>query len=188
MLSATSLCSSARGEELVPDWLTQSRALAQQLSTDLKGELGSALASSGAAGAIEVCRTRAPQIAAQLSRQSGATVSRTALRVRNPANAPDDMQRAVLEQFADDLASGRVETPLEAAVEINRGGKIERRYMRAIVTDALCLTCHGPALAPDVAAAIAREYPNDQATGFEPGRLRGAVSVIWPAVPRDTKP
>jgi hypothetical protein len=34
-----------------------------------------------------------------------------------------------------------------------------------------------------VAAAIAREYPEDHATGFAPGELRGAISIIWPAVP-----
>jgi hypothetical protein len=37
------------------------------------------------------------------------------------------LQRAVLDQFAGDMASGPVEQPLEAVLEINRGGKIERR-------------------------------------------------------------
>lgn len=184
LLSATlGLAASATAGESVPEWLTRSRAMSAELGTALKSELTAALAQSGPSGAIEVCRVRAPEIAARLSRESGAKVSRTALRVRNPANAPDDLQRAVLEQFAADLASGQIEPPLEAAVEINRGGRIERRYMRAIPTDALCLTCHGTELAPEVRAAIARAYPDDQATGFSAGQLRGAFSVIWPAVP-----
>jgi hypothetical protein len=182
-LASTFIFQAARAEDLVPEWLTRSRLLAQQLGTELKAELSSALASTGPTGAISVCRTRAPEIAAKLSRESGALVSRTALRVRNPANAPDDLQHAILEQFADDLATGRAETPLEAAVEINRGGKIEHRYMRAIPMDGVCLTCHGQQLAPDVASAIARDYPDDQAIGFEQGQLRGAFSVIWPASP-----
>jgi hypothetical protein len=181
MLASTFMFHVASAEDLAPEWLTRSRQLAQQLGTELKAELSSALASTGPTGAIQVCRTRAPEIAAQLSRESGAVVSRTALRVRNPANAPDVLQRAILEQFADDLAAGRTEMPLEAAVEINRGGKIEHRYMRAIPMDAMCLACHGPQLAPEVASAIAKAYPADQATGFEQGQLRGAFSVIWPA-------
>lgn len=181
MLASALMSHAVRAEDLVPEWLTQSRLLAQQLGTELKAELSSALATAGPTGAITVCRTRAPDIAAKLSRESGAVVSRTALRVRNPANAPDEMQRAVLEQFAGDLAAGPIEMPLEAAVEINRGGKIERRYMRAIPMDAMCLACHGQQLAPEVASAIASDYPGDQATGFEPGQLRGAVSVVWPA-------
>lgn len=183
LMSAVGLHAPSRADEYVPDWLVKSRSVVQQLGTELKSELTAAIGRSGPAGAIDVCRTRAPEIAARLSRESGASVSRTALRVRNPVNAPDELERAVLEQFTADLAEGRVEQPLEAAVEINRGGTIERRYMRAIPTDALCLTCHGSHLAPDVAAAIARAYPDDQATGFETGQLRGAFSVTWPAVP-----
>ena len=164
-------------------WVEQSQVLASQLGTELKGELGKALAAGGPVAAISVCRTKAPAIAARLSQESGAIVSRTALRVRNPANAPDSVQRTVLEQFASELASGKFTPPLEAVFEINSGGRIERRFLRAIPMEAVCSTCHGTQLAPDLAAAIARDYPADQATGFEPGQLRGAISVLWPPSP-----
>jgi hypothetical protein len=162
-------------------WIEQSRQLAMQLGGELKGELGRAINEGGPVAAIGVCSKRAPEIAARLSGQSGAEVGRTALRVRNPANAPDDLQREVLEQFRAELASGKFTGPLEAVFEINRGPGIERRFMRAIPTEALCLTCHGQSLAPELAAAIARDYPGDQATGFELGQLRGAFTVTWPA-------
>lgn len=178
--SAAELPQASPGAQAGLDWIAQSRSLAQQLGTGLKAELTQAMAQGGPVSAIGVCRDRAPAIAARLSEQSGARVSRTALRVRNPANAPDELQRALLEQFADELASGKFQGPLEAAFEINRAGQIERRYMRAIPMEALCVTCHGKALAPELAAAIAAAYPADQATGFEPGQLRGAFSVAWP--------
>jgi hypothetical protein len=60
--------------------------------------------------------------------------------------------------------------------------------MRAIPTDAVCLTCHGATLAPELAAAIRRDYPDDAATGFSQGQLRGAFSVIWPAGPQPAAP
>lgn len=169
--------------EPVPDtaWVEQSRQLALQLGSQLKGELSKAIAEGGPMAAINVCYLRAPEIAAQLSQASGARVARTALRVRNPSNAPDDLERSVLEQFRVDLGAGPLDRPLEAAFEIRRGDAVERRYMRAIPTDALCLTCHGKDLPPELAAAIARDYPGDQATGFEQGQLRGAFSVTWPA-------
>jgi len=171
--------------EPVPEtaWIEQSRQLTLQLGGQLKGELTKAIADGGPIAAINVCYTRAPEIAAQLSKSSGARVGRTALRVRNPSNAPDNLERSVLEQFATDLGSGPIDRPLEAAFEIRRGDALERRYMRAIPTDALCLTCHGKTLAPELAAAIAQNYPGDQGTGFELGQLRGAFSVIWPPVP-----
>jgi hypothetical protein len=166
-----------------PPWVEQSRQLANQLGSRLKTELTTAIAAGGPVAAINVCHTRAPEIAAQLSQESGAKVGRTALRVRNPANAPDGIERDVLEQFSAELSSGKPQGPLEAVFEIDRGGQVERRYMRAIPTDALCLTCHGPSLAPEVAAAIARDYPGDQATGFQQGQLRGAFVVTWAPSP-----
>ena len=163
------------------EWIEQSRQLATQLGGQLKAELGKAIAEGGPVAAIDVCHTRAPEIAARLSQASGARVGRTALRVRNPSNAPDDLERAVLEQFAADLGAGPIDRPLEAAFEIRRGDAVERHFMRAIPTDALCLTCHGESLSPALAAEIARRYPDDQATGFKLGELRGAFSVVWPA-------
>lgn len=171
----------AAEEAMWPEWVEKSRELSMQLGKELKGELGAAIEKGGPLAAIDVCHTRAPAIAARLSAESGARVGRTALRVRNAANVPDDLERAVLEQFAGDMAAGRIEGPLEAAFEIKREDGIERHYLRAIPTEALCLTCHGETLAPELAAAIARDYPGDQATGFKQGELRGAFRVVWPA-------
>lgn len=164
-----------------PAWIAQGRDLSRQLGEELKAELGRTMEKGGPIGAIPVCRDQAPTIAARLSALSGARVGRTALAVRNPRNAPDEFDRAVLEGFARALEAGGVEGPLEAAFWVNRGGTVERRYLRAIVTDGLCVTCHGADIAPDLAAAIAREYPQDKATGFSVGQLRGAFKIVWPA-------
>jgi len=43
-----------------------------------------------------------------------------------------------------------------------------------------CLLCHG-APEPALKAEIDRLYPQDQATGFRPGELRGAFTVSAPA-------
>jgi hypothetical protein len=191
LLSCCPLAALAADAVVAPPWVERSRELASQLGQELKGELVKALEQGGPVAAIGVCRDRAPAIAARLSEASGARVSRTALRVRNPANAPDEVQRAVLGQFAEQLAAvppgapAAAGGPPEAVFEIKGPGGIERRYLRAIPTEALCLTCHGPSLAPELAAVIARDYPQDAATGFAQGELRGAFSVVWPAVPVD---
>jgi hypothetical protein len=191
LLSCCPLAALAADAVVAPPWVERSRELASQLGQELKGELVKALEQGGPVAAIGVCRDRAPAIAARLSEASGARVSRTALRVRNPANAPDEVQRAVLGQFAEQLAAvppgapAAAGGPPEAVFEIKGPGGIERRYLRAIPTEALCLTCHGPSPAPELAAVIARDYPQDAATGFAQGELRGAFSVVWPAVPVD---
>jgi len=37
--------------------------------------------------------------------------------------------------------------------------------------------CHGDNLAPDIAAELARRYPEDKAKGYMAGDIRGMVSI-----------
>jgi len=53
--------------------------------------------------------------------------------------------------------------------------------MRSIATEPGCLACHGSEVAEPVRAAIAERYPDDHATGFAVGDLRGALWVEVPA-------
>ena len=52
------------------------------------------------------------------------------------------------------------------------------RYMKAIPTKGLCLTCHGETLSEPVKAALLKHYPDDTATGFNVGDIRGAFTII----------
>lgn len=67
----------------------RSRAAADQLFVRLSGELSAAIQAGGPRAAIGVCRDRAPAIAAEIEAETGVDIERTALRVRNPRNAPD---------------------------------------------------------------------------------------------------
>jgi hypothetical protein len=158
--------------------MQESRELTRQFQQRLKTELEAAIAQGGPVGAIAVCREKAPAIAAELSAASGASVSRTALRVRNPANAPQPWQREAMERFEQRMAAGEPVDKLELFETPDGQGA---RYMKAIPTGPLCLTCHGSNLAADVQSALRSMYPDDAATGFAVGDLRGAFSVVWPA-------
>jgi hypothetical protein len=54
--------------------------------------------------------------------------------------------------------------------------------MKALPTQPLCLNCHGaPAdLSPAVKARLAERYPNDKATGYAVGQIRGAMTLKRP--------
>lgn len=157
--------------------LGRSRALADTFQKALKEKLTSAIEQGGPVNAIGVCKEEAPAIAAGLSAQSGARVGRTALRIRNPANAPDADARAVLEGFQRALAGGAGPQTLERFEARPDGGA---RYMRAIIAQPPCLACHGTEIPASVQAALKRHYPEDRATGFRAGDLRGAFLVDWP--------
>ena len=157
--------------------LALSRDATAQLGQELTAALLSALGTDGPVEAIGVCSIEASPIAARLSGEAGARIGRTALRIRNPENAPDEAAREVMEAFARDLAADATAPPEH--FETRPDGSA--RYMSAIVAQPLCVTCHGSEIAPEVAAAIAGHYPADQATGFAVGDLRGAFIVDWPA-------
>ena len=153
------------------------RAVAMAFGGELKAALQAALGEGGPLAAIDVCHDQAPAIAARASQTRGAEVGRTALKVRNPGNSPDAHERARLEDFSARLAAQPGTVP--ESVDRLPDGRV--RYMRAIVTEAVCLACHGATLAPEVAAAIDARYPRDEARGFAPGELRGAFTITWPA-------
>ena len=63
---------------------------------------------------------------------------------------------------------------LPVVVELENG---RHGYAEPIVMQPLCLVCHGEILQPEIAARIAELYPDDRATGFKEGDLRGAFWV-----------
>ncbi len=161
--------------------IAEGRAIARQFGGELKAALEQAIARQGPVQAIQVCRDEAPRIAARLTEEHGASVSRTALRVRNPANAARPWQRVALLEFRDQLASG---ANAESAEFFESHEDGSARYLKAIVTDPMCTLCHGESIGPEIQRTLREHYPADQATGFKAGDLRGAFSVEWPALRR----
>lgn len=176
-LCATGIFLALGGSALADDRQAASRALSQQFGRELMQALTGAMEAGGPTRAIEVCQDLAPKIAERLSAESGATVRRTSLKVRRASNAPEPWQREVLESFERRRAAGEDLAAIEHFETTPDGGA---RYMKPIVTQPLCTVCHGTSIAPEVRSTLAQRYPNDAATGFEVGHLRGAFSIVWP--------
>jgi len=154
----------------------EGRALAKQFLGQLKPELKKAMKAGGPLVALEVCQTKAPEIAKKVAQDSGWQVNRVSLKPRNPSAKPDAFEEKVLKQFEQDRKAGKDPKKLEYAEKVMENGQPVFRYMKAIPTGDVCLTCHGTNLAPKVAQKIKQLYPNDQAIGFNKGDIRGAFS------------
>ena len=145
--------------------------------------LQSAIDKNGPLGAVEVCHDEAPKIAAELSGQSGWSIGRTSLKPRNAASAPDAYERATMEVFAARIAQGEDVLKLASAeIVYGKDGKSSRfvktfRFVKAIPTGGLCLTCHGADIDPELKRKIDALYPNDRATGFKLGDMRGVFTL-----------
>ena len=145
------------------------------LLAPLKGELKQALMAgmqSGPLNAISVCKVQAPAIAASLSVE-GVKIGRTSHRLRNPDNSAPDWVSPVLKKYLGDESD---RAPVVVSLENNQEG-----YVEPIFIAPLCLACHGKMLEPDVLTHINEAYPEDEATGFDVGDLRGVYWVEYSA-------
>lgn len=168
----------AADEAAVAERTAQARGAVQSLMKDLKGRLQAAMKEGGPVNALGVCKEAAPAIEKSVSQDLGFEVARTALKVRNPDNAPDDFERAALEEFAAAISGGAEPGKLEKTAVVDQDGKKLFRYMKAIpMMEKPCMACHGGDIKPEVSAKITELYPQDEATGFKPGELRGAFSI-----------
>ncbi len=97
---------SVHAAEPDPAQVAQARAAVKELGEVLKSQLMAAIKARGPIAALGVCKTVAPALAEKTGAARGLKIGRTALRVRNPANAPDAWERGVLEDFAAKIKAG----------------------------------------------------------------------------------
>jgi len=162
----------------------QARAAAGELTATLKKLLQSELAAGGFDGAVQACAEQAQGTSRALSERLAVDMRRVSLKNRNAANVPDAFERRVLESFERLPAGARAQA--EHVEVVRTGEREELRYMRPLLTGPMCLSCHGRTerLSAGVRAVLAERYPNDRATGFRVGDVRGAVSVRVALAPR----
>lgn len=149
----------------------------------LGGELKKEMKANGPASAITVCRDLAPQIAGEISRENGWQVTRVGTRVRNPMlGLPDSWESKVLDDFAARAAKGEDYKDMAHSEVVAVGDEKYYRFMKAIPVKPACLSCHGSdkQIPGAVQAKLDKDYPHDRATGYKPGELRGAVSIMQP--------
>jgi len=157
--------------------ITSAKTAIKEFAGALQTELKSAMKAGGPVLAIAVCNTRAMPITERVATEHGMQLSRVSLKNRNPANAPNEWQTAVLEDFEAQKSAGTDITSLAWSETVNVDGGKEFRFMKAIPTGGVCLACHGTNISPEVSKLLVDLYPNDQATGFSEGDIRGAFVV-----------
>jgi|DewCreStandDraft_1066081.scaffolds.fasta_scaffold00182_20 hypothetical protein len=171
-------------EESVESALRQARRLADELLERVRGLLMAELEKGGYEGAVRVCSEIAQEIPREIEARTGASIRRVSLRYRNPKDIPDEYERRKLEEFEQQHRARALAD--ESFEVVQEEGRRYLRYMRPILVGPMCITCHGPkeAIPSAVRAVLAEKYPEDRATGYRSGDLRGAVSV---KIPLDSK-
>lgn len=144
-------------------------AAKEEMFKTLSAKLLEAMSQGGPASAIEVCSKDAPKIADRIGKQFDVQIGRTSFKLRNSKNTPPDWVKPIIENKP-------TETRFVDLPENHTGA------LFPITLKVQCLACHGPKaqISSDVQAQLDRIYPEDQATGFNEGDLRG---WFWVDVP-----
>jgi hypothetical protein len=167
----TGLGATAYGAEPDPKLLVRGAEIILPFKQQLKQALQQGM-TDGPDAAVDVCHLEAPAIAQSLTTDD-IRLGRSSHKLRNPANAPSDWMDQVINTYLD---APEAQQPVVLSIADGRFG-----YAEPITTQPLCLTCHGENIAPAIQAQITEFYPNDQATGFRVGELRGIFWAEFPA-------
>jgi len=150
----------------------QERAVAAKdaLFARLSTRLTKVMQSRGPAAAIDVCSREAGEIAKAISQEHGVKIGRTAIKLRNLSNAPPAWVKPLIAR------------PQSVAQFVNLPGG-NTGALLPIKLQSKCIACHGPAgsISDEVKSQLAKQYPRDEATGFNAGDLRGWFWVEVPA-------
>jgi len=144
----------------------------------LMGQLMRAMEEGGSTHAVNFCSERAIPITDSLSKKYNCEIKRVALGNRNPDNRLTAADQKIYDSYIQSLEDSIV---LESKVVEQQN---EMLFYKPIVLGMpACLQCHGKndEINPATRAAIQSKYPEDKATGFSMGELRGMWKISFPA-------
>jgi hypothetical protein len=159
--------------------LSRSRMAAEDLLTTLKGVLSKHMKSGGPVQAITACSDTAQVLTEQVELRHQVSIGRVSEKWRNAMDEPDAYEKATLRKFEDMLQNDTLGPSYEHSDITVEDSIRVFRYMKPIIVQPVCLSCHGPInqLHPEVLRLLNERYPDDTAVNYKDGDLRGAITV-----------
>jgi len=140
--------------------------LKEQLQIHMKAD-------STGLSAMGFCSAKAEDITKEVNKKlpAYASVRRTALKIRNSDNLPDALDIKVMKEYEASIAA-KTFSPTD--IKVVKEGDTTRIY-KPLITQDVCLKCHGSTISKEIQNEITAHYPNDKAVAFEKGSLRGVI-------------
>ena len=161
------------------EYLVHANEATDLLAKRLGGQLKAALESGGPEAGIEICQQIGQSLTQSTNNElDGMTVTRTSLKIRNPLNAPSPKDKEIMMQWQKQLEKNGKLPESEVVHQEDQSPVV----YKPIITQKVCMKCHGnpSTFSPELTSLIKKHYPDDQATGFTEGSIRGAFKVIFP--------
>ena len=166
------------GEPAYAESARHTIAIFKDYQQEVIGLLKAALTGGGTVAAIEVCKGVSTNLDARFEGLPGVKVRRVTEQARNSRHTPDEFERSVFTEWREQMKVGG--HPSAIARETGDGLRVMQPIM---LQSRLCLRCHGTKndISKEVQEKLRQQYPDDKATGYKMGELRGAFSAHWPA-------
>ena len=177
ILLVFSSCQKGLTEKDIKEYTVRGKEIAQATGGHLSGQLTKYMKEGGVVKAVPFCNTMAMPLTDEMSEKHNVSIKRTSHKLRNEKNSPNEEEIRILNEYKDLLHANKKLMPI---VEIDRSGN--PHFYAPILLQQKCLVCHG-AIGENVTSKtdsiIKSYYPNDKATGFKEGDLRGIWSITF---------
>lgn len=127
----------------------------------------------GTIAAVEFCNVAAYPITDSMAVKNNANIKRVSDKPRNLNNQANTKELAHISKFKEDI-SAKIE-PKPIIKETNN----TVQFYYPIVTNTMCLQCHGKQVNPEVYKTIKALYPKDKAIGYMENEVRGIWSISF---------
>ena len=160
-------------EQVIQKGSDVSTALVQKLSSELKTQMQA----GGPITALHYCSQNALSLTDKIAKESSTLIKRVSTNNRNPINAATTEEKAILEQWQTMLRNGEA-LPAYKLSRLSNGQNVY--YKPIVINNEACLKCHGDIAADSLLGkAIKENYPEDKATGYKMGDLRGMMVISF---------
>jgi len=149
-----------------------SKLLLKTLGKNMKKNMKS----GGVFQALDFCSNEAYSITESVNKElpKGVTVKRISAKNRSDANKPTAKELAVLQTF-ENMQKQNIVLPKFLVEKVDT--QTMKFYKPLVINKQVCLKCHGDITNKKLKAEITSRYPNDKATHYKMGDLRGAIVV-----------
>jgi len=166
--------------EIIEGAMVWGDSITQEAQAQWIAQLQEAIAANGPAGAIDFCKVNALPLLKSLETKHAVTLRRVSSQPRNPADAPNAQEIPLLDAYTYNAENNLASDPSIQKIE---NGEVLLYTKPIVMVNALCLSCHGDPkkdIASETAAKLKQLYPQDPATGYALGDLRGMWALRLP--------
>lgn len=174
---AMAACDNSLSEKEKQEYANKGNEISQASFKALSEKLTEQMKMGGPAKAIPFCNVEAMSLTKQLSEEFNVTIKRTSDKLRNQENKPSEREQEIINNYQKLISEKQEITPI-AEVDDNNN----KHYYAPIKLKANCLACHGIVdefVSVKTDSIIKSLYPNDKATGYNEGDLRGIWSITF---------